>query len=411
MNKSHYLKFVITAIILSAPCFADGVTIINNEHNERLAKFNAAPLAPETYTPHTMTINGILKNQNNVNAHRHATNTEKETILKAVMASVVIHGDNPSYRLPAHGLDQGGALYKHFEILRLTESLASDLMHQLSVGFMDLTQLTNYGNLYSFSGKNISDFKNWFEDVLAEHNAGLLAKMKAHLLQNIPSEVKNLTPKKVLDLNEMIEFGEIGKHSITRQSVIFVSTYNLNTHQIINNGLFVHLPPKNGREKYIVIENPFFDAEVARSDGSWSPYTIRSHALINGDAQPRDVSINIAITDAKNGQTDIGISSSHGSVNSHDGTFSPNNLWLTNLPERVLFQNEVFSFVSRIDGDGKAIDTLHILAYDANAAVNLARTSTNVDAFLQSLCIAHDIFGTDSLSHLAKMMAFIDGRI
>ena len=86
-------------------------------------------------------------------------------------------------------------------------------------------------------------------------------------------------------------------------------------------------------------------------------------------------------------------------------------MWLTNLPDRPLEAGEVFSFVSKIDGDGKAIDTLHILAYDANSVVNLARGSSNFGDFLERLNRVHEIFGADTLSHLAKMMAFIEGRI
>ena len=86
-------------------------------------------------------------------------------------------------------------------------------------------------------------------------------------------------------------------------------------------------------------------------------------------------------------------------------------MWLENLPKRPLEKDEVFSFVSHVDGDGKLIDTLHIVAYDAHSVVNLARNSLNFGDFLQQLSRAHEIFGVDTQSHLAKLMAFIIGTI
>ena len=179
-------------------------------------------------------------------------------------------------------------------------------------------------------------YENWFRDVVNQHSPGLMIKK----IDFLSADVKSFAPQKVHGLNEMIEFGTIEKKSITGQSVVFVSTYNLNAHQPISNGLFIHLPTRDGREKYIVIENPFFDDSI--TDGSRSRYTIRAHALVNGDAQPRNVNVIIAITSGVNKESEVGITNLQGgSANSHDRTFSPNNMWLTSLPERSLIWQEI----------------------------------------------------------------------
>ena len=408
MNINFSLNVMLAVFLIATQCFADGVAYIANENENRCAKFNVNPLMPEAYTSHTENINDVLKEKTNVDAKRHATDNEKETILKAIMASVVIHGFDSTYRLPAHKIKVGDGLYQHFEILRLTEELTGGLLAQFNDGSMNIHALTGYENLYGFSGKDVNTFKAWFEDVLEKHRPSLWAQK----VNSVSADLKLYQSKKVNGMNEMVEFGNIEKRSITGQSVVFVSTYNLNRHQIINNGLFVHLPAKEGRERYIVIENPFFDDKIAETDSSRSPYTIRAHALINADSQPRNVSANTRISNGVNGGAIIEIDNTRGySVHSHDGTFSPNNMWLENLPKRPLEKDEVFSFVSHVDGDGKLIDTLHIVAYDANSVVNLARNSLNFGDFLQQLSRAHEIFGVDTQSHLAKLMAFIIGTI
>jgi hypothetical protein len=405
MRNNFYLKLVV-ALFVATPCFADGVDTIRVEDSLRCPAFNANPFDVSGYAPRTAKINVILKEERNV-VDRPAKTHEKETILKAVMASVVIHGfDINQTSVFKKTLDINTALGQHFEILRLTEALAGGLMGQLDAGFMDIAALTGYENLYGFSGMGVDAYENWFRDVVNQHSPGLMIKK----IDCLSADVKSFTPQKVHELNEMIEFGTIEKKSITRQSVVFVSTYNLNAYQPISNGLFIHLPTRGGREKYIVIENPFFDDSI--TDGSRSPYTIRAHALVNGDAQPRNVNVNIAITSGLNKESEVGITNLQGgSVNSHDNTFSPNNMHLTGLPDRSLIKGEVFSFVSKIDGDGKRIDTLHVVAYDANSVVNLAKDSENLGDFLQRLSRAYEIFGADTLSHLAKMMAFIEGTI
>ena len=123
---------------------------------------------------YTHVINDVLKKKENV-AKRHAEKSEKEVILKAVMGTALVHLDEgtTSYLLPKHGLQAGDVLYKHYEILRLTEKLAREYADKSrEKGEIDLTVL-GYDILYAYSGIDQSMFSLWFKDILKEHSKGL----------------------------------------------------------------------------------------------------------------------------------------------------------------------------------------------------------------------------------------------
>ena len=406
MTISFYLKLAVAIFFVAMPYFASAtvepekispvVRYVADQYGERLSKFNRKPLRPDTYEHHTHNIQRTLKN---VDERRHASDKEKELILKAVMGSVVIHGNDSTYRLPAHRLKEGNSRFRHFEILRLTEKLAVDLMGQLSTGFMDINALTGYENLYDFSGKDVNIFKKWFEDVVNKHSPGLIKQMNRRV-DGLRFDVQSVG--RVGQMYETSTFGDIGAHSIAGRNVVFVSTYAICIPSVTYSVL-IRIP---GKSRYIVIQQPYFD----NSQGS--NYTIRAHALVNGETDPRDVNVNISITNGKNGKSEVGITNlESGRVYSHDRTFSPGNMCLTGLPDRSLENGEVFSFTSKINGDSKMIDTLHIITDNAYPAVTLAKTTSNLGDFLRRLSRVHEIFGADTLSHLAKMMAFIEGQI
>ncbi len=105
----------------------------------------------------------------------------------------------------------------------------------------------------------------------------------------------------------------------------------------------------------------------------------------------------------------------NGNVQSHAGTLSPNNIHLTNLPERALRDNEIYSFVSKITGRNghnsqvKA-DTLHILAGNTirEKIYEIAQRSQTVDAFMDNLRnVTHEAPLTGFTPHLKKMERFI----
>lgn len=388
MNKSHYLKFVITAIILSAPCFADGVTTINNEHNERLAKFNAAPLAPETYTPHTMTINGILKNQNNVNAHRHATNTEKETILKAVMASVVIHGtDTRQTSIYDKRSTLTGTLGQHFEILRLTETLAAIYWDQFTkTGNIYSGEFVD-SNLYTYSGLDWGVYFDLFYGVINQHHIGVstkIAQEQKHIpfvsFHSIPTDAKEIPGKFARTGGHSHEgiptevqnvlFGDIGEHAIAGHETVFVSTYSLEPP--LKLCLIARLPDKDGRQRRILMQNPPWDVNAA-----YSPYEIRAHPLFSNGG----VALNITHGEyQKPDGSEIHISgNSSAEINTHDGTFSPNDAHLAHLPERPLQADEIFSFVSTVARGDFVIDTFHLLMADISRIISFAEAFLATD--------------------------------
>ena len=397
MKNNFYLKLVV-ALFVAMPCFADGVDIIGKEYGERQGKFNADPLNDSAYMPHTETINGVLKEERNVVVDRAANDGEKETILKAVMASVVIHGFDASATSvfdKRSTLTAGTMLGKHFEILRLTEALAGDLMAQLSTGFMNIAALAGYDDLYGFSGKGAGVFEGWFKDVVSKHSPGLAQRITLSL------------QKEHNDAFRITLFGDIATHHMMGYSAVFVSTYNTAS---FSNCVLIHLSDRGGRQRYIVIENPNYDG------GS---YTIRAHPIVNGDSGDANPSANIEI---KCPSATISIDDSNKSIHSHprdysghiETVFSPDNKHLSGISSSPLTESEFFSFVSNVDGIGGCttkVDTLHLITGKIDPIVELAKSSSNLGDFLQRLSRAHEIFGADTSSHLAKMMAFIVGSI
>lgn len=477
MNKSHYLKLIMTAFFLITPCLADGVAIINDEHNKRLAEFNATPLAPETYTPHTTTINDILKDKHKVDVRRQASNAEKETILKAVMASVVIHKGDSKYRLPTHELNETHTLYKHFEILRLTEELADIYWRQfINTGNIRSGEFIN-SNLYTYSGLNWGVYFDFFYDVINQHHAGVsisIAQEQKHIpfvsFNSIPSHAKEIPGKfartgghsydGIPTEVQNVLFGDIGEHPIAGHETVFVSTYSLEPPLKLS--LIVRLPDEAGHQRRILMQTPPWDV-----NGAYSPYEIRAHPLFSNGQ------VALTITHGENPQPDgskICISgSTSAEINTHDGTFSPNDAHLTNLPERALQGDEIFSFISTVTRGGFVVDTFHLLIADISRIIAFAeaflatdgkfdvmdhllskktidydkstyKTNSKGESELDSTEFKYDLtdlgqcihtnpnktFGEflsllqhpfmaakhpDLPTHLEKMMAFIDGRI
>ena len=112
-----------------------------------------------------------------------------------------------------------------------------------------------------------------------------------------------------------------------------------------------------------------------------------------------------------------------GSVNTHPvkgGTaYSPDNMHIAGLPTRALNPDEIYSFVSRVDGDGKAIDTLHIVTGD-NALTPFREVAQgkgwqggpakNVYSYLVRLALQTE-FDPFLFKHVEKMIDFSSGNI
>ncbi len=133
----------------------------------------------------TLSIINILKDKNRVDPNRYATDEERKTILQAVMgAEITAHLHAPQQRtaltlsaqLPT--LRSDDPLYKHFEILRLTEKLSRILVNHVTAGRsygLDITlnvYRSDCATLSNYSGLNAEMFLLWFEEIFAQHTLG-----------------------------------------------------------------------------------------------------------------------------------------------------------------------------------------------------------------------------------------------
>jgi hypothetical protein len=236
-------------------------------------------------------------------------------------------------------------------------------------------------------------------------------------------------------------FGDVGDHAIAGHETVFVSTYSLEPP--LKYCVIVRLPDDhNGHQRRILMQNPPWDINVDPS-----PFEIRAHPLFsNGD-------VGISITHGEyvkaDGSSVVVTGSSSANINTHDGTFSPNDAHLQNLPDRPLEDDEIFSFASSVARGGIVVDTFHLLMGNINRIIALSEAFLATDGrvelgdrlfgrkiseskyeqtelakelraipnktfgdFLKLLQHPFVIAKYSNLSpHLAKMMTFIEGRI
>ena len=226
-------------------------------------------------------------------------------------------------------------------------------------------------------------------------------------------------PKMSEPFDSNIKFGPIIPHDITGEGIAFVSTYNLSLPLVTM--ILVRLDDHRGHERYIVFQKPYFEINVEKEAEDYSPYTIRSHPLIHLHGAG-GANVSITLSDAENISEDgklfmVTINDGNKAVSTHFDkagylTFSPNNMHLGGLPERLLNESEIYSFVSHIDGiDGldKKIDTLHILMGDSDLFFDMAN-GPEVCLFgdfirlLETLC---PVTMPSFVPHLAKIKRFL----
>ncbi len=213
-------------------------------------------------------------------------------------------------------------------------------------------------------------------------------------------------------------FGSIPNNKMMGEgcSVAFINCYMSSGYSPapVTCGVRAQLPAKNGRERYVVIQG---DTTFYQENGLGLPYMVSAHAIINGDATDRNVNVRIRVVNGDNWGRVTSMDETS-SVNSHpDGkgktAYSPNNMHIIGLSKGDLSDSTpVYSLVSRIDGDGRAIDTLHIIATDTlrRNFYHKAKESTNWGEFLDKL--KEMARGTPSLfSHVEKLINFSSGSI
>lgn len=163
---------ILVFLICFGTTYSFAVDLIKENDRERCGLFNAAPTKESSYLKHTTEINQILSNEKKVDHKRRASLVDKEIILKAVMGTVIIHGLTKRLTIFEH--DVKHVLYRHYEILRLTEELSYELVMQYKdKKKTDITCLDGYKNLYAYSGLEQKMLAAWFGEAMSAHQAGL----------------------------------------------------------------------------------------------------------------------------------------------------------------------------------------------------------------------------------------------
>ena len=446
------LKQTVAILFVATQCFAGmsshphddryvspGARLIQKYDDERRDAYRACwDSRKDEILPLTQKINGALKKPTNVEK-RTATKDEKEIILRAVMRTVMLHGHNETQRSI---FDKRKELredwrYWHFEILRLTEMLAGDFLNALkSDGSSDVGIFFNeknkfkYKDLTEHSGLSFGCFVDYFihsepyediadqaeeeiEKIKAQQTKGLFKKPEA----SVPSvDFETRQTLKTQNVKIGVVFGNIPNNKMMGEgcSVAFINCYIGQYYGTeVTCGVRARLPNKNGRERYVVIQG---DTTWFEND-SHLPYMVSAHAIINGDATDRNVDVRIRVVNGDNWGRGASMDET-GSVNSHpDGkgktAYSPNNMHITGLSKGDLKDSTpIYSLVSRIDGDGRAIDTLHIMA-TGTLTRNFyykANESRSWGEFLDKLV---EMTRTDTplFCHIKKLLDFSRGSI
>ncbi len=179
--KKNYLNYLAALMFVTTHCFSNAVQTINDEAELRCGKYNVNPFDVSAFSVHTETINTILSNKATV-SEIEATDSERKTIIQAVMGTAITHRKKGEYSLASHGLVDGQKFFRHFEILRLTEALSYTFIDQImTVGKTRIDDII-YDDLFTYSGIKKDVFSKWliewFDEVLGLHKDGFIASNK-----------------------------------------------------------------------------------------------------------------------------------------------------------------------------------------------------------------------------------------
>ncbi|MES2607172.1 MAG: hypothetical protein V4544_00335 [Pseudomonadota bacterium] len=210
MKINFYFKLILVVCVAISHCFSNAVNIIETENTLRCSVFNTIPNHKnevhtktiskdknEALVEYTTTINTILIDQNRV-SKRHAELNEKKIILQAVMGSIIVHDNYPEHLLADHDLLATNELYKHFEILRLTQEVSkyfSMRKHEnAKYNLKDDDYGDEYKNLYIYSGLTHDMLCDWFNEIYKAHTVGITTKNEQSNSKN-NNLVKNVAKK------------------------------------------------------------------------------------------------------------------------------------------------------------------------------------------------------------------------
>lgn len=195
MKANNYLTLLF--FIFFGTTYSFSVDFIKENYNMRCTLFKATPTEESLYLKHTQTIrkhtesiNDVLGDRSKVNQKRPACKIEKEIILKAVMGTVIIHGQE--YKLALPKFDESHGLYRHYEILRLTEELSHKLATQYqNKSGIDRACLDDYEDLYAFSGLGRDIFDSWFYETIVAHKTGVDTRTKENSGRATPESISS----------------------------------------------------------------------------------------------------------------------------------------------------------------------------------------------------------------------------
>ncbi len=338
MNKYLTKKNVLYLLFINLTFFVSQTLATVDQQRRDL--FNETPFS-ELIAPCTETIMQGL----------HEPKTITADDFKALMASVIIHENFLPYSFQEHGIaPDTETLFNQYEICRLTELLTINIFKKGIFGFNMAISKDLY-DLCEQSGFTPSDFDAWFLDVFTSHQPGIMKKLTSEQPRldaiTLPPARRHIEGRFASYLR--VTFGTIPDHPIAGSAAVFVSTYNLSIPALLKS-FVIELPnDDDGTLNRIVIQEPNFDIE--RSD----PFSIRAHPLFINQR------VNIRITNTHN---TVGIIGDVAYINTHDGTFSPNDAHLTGLPSRPLLPGEVYSFISHVREQSdhpQQVRTYHIL--------------------------------------------------
>jgi hypothetical protein len=341
-----------------------------------------------------------------------ATSEQRDTLLQiAMQQAIYLQRGHKSLLKDPKLVPEKDRTPNHY-ILYWTQLLALDLLEQSEVGFNNINALRGYETLFSKSGigVDLNTFYTWFQTLLAENNIGLATRMEKRI-ERLDPPIKNLPSKEALGGRI---FGDVENIDNTMPKIVSISTYKKTSFA----GIFGQLPPRNGRERQINIQNPSFSI-----DPQSSPYTIRSHWEFSNNLDNHHEWVNAKITQGKNVNSDnsefeVTLHESPFEIDLHDRQLSPNNAHLSGLPYRPLNQEEVFSFASHLHGErsGKRVDTFHLLIGDPNSQRTLyllAEASLTFEEFLKKVVLLSHSTPLDYSKlapHVAKLLTYIEGR-
>jgi hypothetical protein len=388
----------------------------------------------------TAGITKILKDPDRVSKTNYATLDQKKAIFQAIIAGAHVHklryasgvSDDgpfyiPNYKLEPDVVAAGNRksiiladanLRKHFDVIEQLQKILTAISRGKYVANKD------YEDLETLSGVDRDTLASWFGEVGEKHKQGPnftfpTPQQQEDLLNAIDRidettlDIKNTNHPEVYSM----AFGDISDNTLLDSSnkndaVVFIAAYGSFYPPI--SAVRIRLDDKDGRQRYIVIQP---DDYQPNPDTRGGPHIVLSHAIINGNAPDRSVNVRIRIVNGDNDAINVTMDET-GSVYTHPvrgkTAYSPDNMHIRGLPSRALNADEIYSFVTRVDGDGKKVDTFHIVA-GGNALTPFREIAQgkgrgDVGIYLIMLALQTE-FDPFLFKHVKKMIDFAGGNI